>query len=209
MKAAVRAAPRSHSRVTQNNTPGILPTTEGEQRRPRPSTGEGLSATSEGDRKRRKKEDSELKLTKAEQERVNEFRWTRARSSKGGRLTRTAQQATEGGHKRARDELAANVYHILADEEDEQLEVFKPSMRLFAGHTDYLNRTRVESINEGIKKRNEKRRIAREERDKRISARIERKKEKQELRRAATMTKKVQHQSILQVSIEVVRSRGE
>ena len=59
MKAAVRAAPRAHSRVTRNNTPGILPTTEGEQRRPRPSTGEGPLATSEGDRKRRKKEESE------------------------------------------------------------------------------------------------------------------------------------------------------
>ena len=38
MKAAVRAAPRAHSRVTRNNTPGTLPTTEGEQRRPRPIT---------------------------------------------------------------------------------------------------------------------------------------------------------------------------
>ena len=73
--------------MTRNNTPGILPTTEGEQRRPRPSTGESPLATSEGDRKRRKKEESEWKLTKAEQERVNEFKWKRARSSKKGRLT--------------------------------------------------------------------------------------------------------------------------
>ena len=152
--------------MTRNNTPGMLLTTEGEQRRPRPSTGKDLLTTSESDRKRRKKEDSELKLTKAEQERVNEFRWTRARSSKGGRLTRTAPQTTEGGHKGARDELAANVYHILADKAYEPLEVFKPSMGLFAGHTDYLNQRRVENINEGIKMRNEKRRIAQEERDK-------------------------------------------
>ena len=98
-------------------------------------------------------------------------------------MTRTAQQTTEGGHKRARDELAANMYHILADEADEPLEVFEPSIGLFAGHTDYLNRKRIESINEGIKKRNEKRRIAREERDKRISAQVERKRQQQEMSR--------------------------
>ena len=92
--------------MTRNNTPGILPTTEGEQRRPEPNTGEGPLATSEGDRKRRKKEETDWTLTKVEQERVNEFKWKRARSSKGGSLTRTAQQMTEGGHKRTRDELA-------------------------------------------------------------------------------------------------------
>ena len=46
----------------------------------------------------------------------------------------------------------------------------------------------MKQINKERSLRNEKRRIAREERDKRISARIERKKEKQELRRAATRT---------------------
>ena len=80
---------------------------------------------------------------------------------------------------RTKISLAAYSFLSLADKEDEPLEVFKPSMGLFAGHTDYLNQTRIENINEGIKKRNEKRRIAREERDKRISARIKRKKEKQ------------------------------
>ena len=51
-----------------------------------------------------------------------------------------------------------------------------------------MNRRRVENINEGIRMRNEKRRIAREEQDKRISARVERKMQKQEMRRAARMT---------------------
>ena len=76
--------------MTRNNTPGILPTTEGEQRQPGPSTGKGPLTTSEGDRKRRKKEETDWTLTKAEQERINEFKWKRARSSKGGRLTQTA-----------------------------------------------------------------------------------------------------------------------
>ena len=66
MKAAIRAAPRAYSRVTRNNTLGILPTTEGEQRKPGPSTGKGPLATSEGDRKRRKKEETDWTLTKAE-----------------------------------------------------------------------------------------------------------------------------------------------
>ena len=110
--------------MTRNNTPGILPTTEGEQRKPGPSTGKSPLATSEGDRKRRKKEETDWTLTKAEQERVNEFKWKRAHSSKGGRLAQTAQQTTEGGHKRARDELATNVYHILADKADEPMEVY-------------------------------------------------------------------------------------
>ena len=103
-------------------------------------------------------------------------------------MTRTAQQTTEGGRKRVRNELAANVYQILADEADEPMEVFKPSIGLFAGREDYWNRMRVERINKERSMRNEKRRIAREERDKRISARIERKKERQELRRAAIMS---------------------
>ena len=163
MKAAVRAAPRAHSRVTRNNKPGILPTTEGENKQSGSNADERPIATSEGERKRRKKEVSDWKLTKAEEERINEFKWKRASSSKGGRLTRTAQQTTEGGQKRARDELATNVYHILSDEEDEPLEVFKPSTGLFAGHTDYLNQKRVEKINKGIRMRKEKRRIAREE----------------------------------------------
>ena len=162
MKAAVRAAPRAHGRVTRNNTPGILPTTEGEQRRPGPSTGEsplatseggrpgpstgkGPLATSEGDRKRRKKEETDWTLTKAEQERVNEFKWKRARSSKGGRLTQTAQQTTEGGHKRARDELATNVYHILADKADKLMEVYEPTGMAFSCGTYKWSRARVKN----------------------------------------------------------------
>ena len=70
--------------MTRNNKPGILPTREGEQRRPRPSTGKAPAATSEGEKKRRREEEIDWTLTKAEQEQINEDVWTRV---KGGRLT--------------------------------------------------------------------------------------------------------------------------
>ena len=84
--------------------------------------------------------------------------------------------------------MATNVYHILADEADEPMEVYEPTGMAFSWGTDKWNRARVKQINKEQSLRNEKRRIAREEQDKRISARIERKKEKQELRRAAMIT---------------------
>ena len=92
-KAAVRAAPRAHNRVTRNNTPGLLPTTEGERARQRPSTGKAPAATSEGEKKRSREEEVDWTLTKAEKERINEDVWKRVQ---GGRLTRASQQATEG-----------------------------------------------------------------------------------------------------------------
>ena len=48
MKAAVQAAPRAHSRVTGNDKPGILPTTEGEKRQPKSNTDKSPIATSGG-----------------------------------------------------------------------------------------------------------------------------------------------------------------
>ena len=51
--------------------------------------------------------------------------------------------------------------------------------------TNKWNQVRVRQIDEEGQLRNEIRRIAREERDKRIRARIEQKREKQELRKAA------------------------
>ena len=53
-KAAVRTAPRVHGRVTRNNTPGIIP-------------------TSEGGGKRGRAEEIDWTLTDAKQERVNEY----------------------------------------------------------------------------------------------------------------------------------------
>ena len=64
------------------------------------------------------------------------------------------------------------------------MEMYKPAIGLITCATDAWNRARVERENNERKLRNEIRRIAREERDRRISARIERKRAKQELRRA-------------------------
>ena len=54
-KAAVRTAPRVHGRVTRNNTPGIIP-------------------TSEGGGNRGRTEDVDWSLTKTEQDQVDEFK---------------------------------------------------------------------------------------------------------------------------------------
>ena len=74
-KKAVRAAPRVHGRVTRNNKPGIIP-------------------TSEGGGKRRRTEDNDWSLTKAEQERINEYKWNQVPTYEGGR------KSLERGHLR-------------------------------------------------------------------------------------------------------------
>ena len=110
---------------------------------------------------------------------------------RGGRLTQASQQSTEGeelsraARKRTKVEVAANVYEALAEGLDEPMEMFKPALGRCTEATDNWNRARVKRENNERKLRNEIRRIAREERDRRISARIERKRTKQELRRAA------------------------
>ena len=70
--------------MTRNNTPGMLPTTEGARKRARPSTGENPVATSEGGQEQHEKEEVDWTLTEAEKERINEDVWIRV---KGGRLT--------------------------------------------------------------------------------------------------------------------------
>ena len=166
-KAAVRAAPRAHNRVTRNNTPGILPTTEGARKRARPSTDETPIATSEGGQEQHKKEEVDWTLTEAEKERINEDVWTRVQ---GGRLTRAVDKQTSEGdrltttaRKRTRIEVAANVYEALAEGDDEPMEIFKPSKGVVDWAKDKWNRARVREINEERKLRNEIRRIAREE----------------------------------------------
>ena len=64
-KSAVRTVPRVHGRVSRNNTPGVIP-------------------TSEGGGKRGQAEDANWSLTKAEQERTNEFKWSRVPTYEGG-----------------------------------------------------------------------------------------------------------------------------
>ena len=106
-------------------------------------------------------------------------------------MTQASQQLTEGeelpraARKRTKVEVAANVYEALAEGSDEPMEMYKPAVGLFTCATDKWNRARIERENNERQLRNEIRRIAREERDRRISARIERKRAKQELRRAA------------------------
>ena len=65
-KESIRTAPRVHSRVTRNNTPGMIP-------------------TSEGGGKRSRTDDIDLNLTEAKQERVKEFIWCRVPTYEGGR----------------------------------------------------------------------------------------------------------------------------
>ena len=152
--------------------------TEGERARQRPSTGKAPAATSEGEKKRSREEEIDWTLTKAEKERINEDVWKRVQ---GGRLTRASHQSTEGedlpraARKRTKVEVAANVYEALAEGVDEPMEMYKPAVGLYTCATDKWNRARIERENNERQLRNEIRRIAREERDRRISARIEQK----------------------------------
>ena len=81
--------------------------------------------------------------------------------------------------------MAANVYEALAEGLDEPMEMYKPAVGLYTCATDQWNRARIERENNERQLRNEIRRIAREERDRQISARIEQKRAEQEVRRAA------------------------
>ena len=78
-KTAVRAAPRVHGRITRNNTPGIIPTSEG------------------GGNKSRA-EDVDWNLTNAEQEQTNEFKWSQVPTYEGGRESKRVA-TSEGGNK--------------------------------------------------------------------------------------------------------------
>ena len=96
-KTAVRAALRVHGRKTRNNTPGIIP-------------------TSEGGGKRSRAEDVDWNLTKAEQERTNEFKWSRVPTYEGGRESKRVA-TSEGGKKSEPPEQEENFYDCL-DEQD-------------------------------------------------------------------------------------------
>ena len=103
-KEAVRTAPRVHGRVTRNNTPGMIP-------------------TSEGGGKRGRAEDIDWNLTKAEQERVNEYEWRRVPTYEGD--SRNDGVATsEGGKEHQPAKKEDNFYDCLSedDEEDEEME---------------------------------------------------------------------------------------
>ena len=93
-----------HGRVTRNNTPGLIP-------------------TSEGAGKRSRAEESDWILTDAEQEQVNEYNWSRVPTYEGGR--RSKRLATsEGGAKHEPPEEDINMYDCFSDDdkEDEEME---------------------------------------------------------------------------------------
>ena len=105
-KTAVRMAPRVHGRVTRNNTPGMIP-------------------TSEGGGKRGRAEEIDWSLTKAEQERVNEYNWSQVPTYEGGRSCKRLA-TSKGGNKHEPPEQDENMYDCL-DEEDEEVEERKPA----------------------------------------------------------------------------------
>ena len=88
-----------HGRRTRNNTPGII-------------------LTSEGGGKRSQAEDVDWSLTKAEQERTNEFKWSRVPTYEGGRESKRVA-TSEGGKKNEPPEQEENFYDCLREEETE------------------------------------------------------------------------------------------
>ena len=148
-KESIRTAPRVHGRVTRNNTPGMIP-------------------TSEGGGKRSRAEDIDLNLTEAEQERVNEFRWCRVPTYEGGRNNKRVA-TSEGGKKHEspeqEDELSDNFYDCLEEmeeaEEDEEMEQDPGPM---PGNCDICQSILRDQRNRRRLERNQNRKKAREER---------------------------------------------
>ena len=76
----------------------------------------GMIPTSEGGGKRGRAEDIDWSLTKAEQERIDEYKWSRVPTYEGGRKSRRVA-TSEGGAKQEQPEEEENFYDCL-DEND-------------------------------------------------------------------------------------------
>ena len=148
----MRTAPRVHGRVTRNNKPGIIP-------------------TSEGGGKRRRAEDSDWRLTKDEQERINEYKWRQVPTYEGGRKSKRVA-TSEGGAKQEQTDQEENFYDCLDEmieeteqdenmydclsEDDEEDEEMEPVPK-----NDIIGELIVKKSNDEKKARNENKRRAR------------------------------------------------
>ena len=158
-----------HGRVTRNNTSGIIP-------------------TSEGGGKKRRAEDIDWTLTKAEQERVNEYKWSQVPTYEGDRGSKRVA-TSEGGNKAKQEEPEKNFYDCLS-EEDEPDEEMEPAPTSSAGGVSGICQDILRDLrNKRRQERNANRRTAREDRRQRREATKQQKIIKEASKRAKPYTK--------------------
>ena len=140
-KEAVRTTPRVHGRVTRNNTPGMIP-------------------TSEGGGERDRAEDIDWNLTKVEQERVNEYEWSRVPTYEGD--SRNDGVATSEGGKEHQPATQEDNYYDCLSEDNEEDEEMEPEPIPTAGNCTICLKLLRDQRNRRRQERNENRRKARE-----------------------------------------------